>query len=80
MSAAIHPGDSPAPLVSVVVIGRNEGERLVRCLESVRLAKWDGRPYEIIYVDSRSTDASVERAESLGARALVLNDASPCAA
>ena len=80
MSAAIHPGDSPAPLVSVVVIGRNEGERLVRCLESVRLANWDGRPYEIVYVDSRSTDASVERAESLGARALVLNDPSPCAA
>ena len=80
MSAAIHPGDSPAPQVSVVVIGRNEGERLVRCLESVRLANWDGRPYEIIYVDSRSTDASVERAESLGARAFVLDDASPCAA
>ncbi|MEI6115198.1 MAG: glycosyltransferase family 2 protein [Burkholderiales bacterium] len=80
MSDAIHPGDSSAPLVSVVVIGRNEGERLVRCLESVRMANWDGRPYEVVYVDSRSTDASVERAESLGARAFVLNDASPCAA
>ena len=80
MSAAIHPGDSPAPLVSVVVIGRNEGERLVRCLESVRSANWDGRPYEIVYVDSRSTDASVERAQSLGARAFVLDDPSPCAA
>ena len=80
MSDAIHPGNSSAPLVSVVVIGRNEGERLVRCLESVRQANWDGRPYEVVYVDSRSTDASVGRAESLGARAFVLSDASPCAA
>ena len=78
MSDAIHPGNSSAPLVSVVVIGRNEGERLVRCLESVRQANWDGRPYEVVYVDSRSTDASVGRAESLGA--FVLSDASPCAA
>ena len=80
MSADNPPEYSPAARVSVVVIGRNEGERLVRCLESVRLANWYGRPYEIVYVDSRSTDASVERAESMGARAFVLDDASPCAA
>ena len=80
MNAAEHPGQSGGPLVSVVVIGRNEGDRLVRCLESVQRGNWHGRPYEIIYVDSRSTDGSVERAESLGARTLVLDDPSPCAA
>lgn len=68
------------PLVSVVVIGRNEGDRLVRCLESVRDARWDGREHEVIYVDSRSTDSSVERAAALGAQTYVLDDPSPCAA
>ena len=36
----LHPsptgGEGSLPVLSVVVIGRNEGERLVRCLESVR--------------------------------------------
>jgi glycosyltransferase involved in cell wall biosynthesis len=40
--------------VGVVVIGRNEGQRLVECLTSVRaLTK------NIIYVDSGSTDNSI---------------------
>lgn len=69
-----------APLVSVVVIGRNEGERLERCLLSVQQARWAGHRFELIYVDSRSTDQSVERALAMGAKALVLDDASPCAA
>src|SRR5262249_39832595 len=46
----------------VVVIGRNEGERLRRCLESVC-----GRAALGVYVDSASTDRSAERARSLGA-------------
>lgn len=45
----------------VVVIGRNEGERLRRCLESVvRLVGL------VCYVDSGSTDNSVAMARSLG--------------
>ena len=48
--------------LAVVVIGRNEGERLVRCLQSV-LAQ---TPLAI-YVDSGSTDGSVARATALGA-------------
>ena len=44
--------------VGVVLIGRNEGARLVRCLESV----CDGqRP--VVYVDSGSTDQSVAEAQ-----------------
>ena len=57
--------------VTVVIIGRNEGERLIRCIESVRAMDFaDG--FEIVYVDSGSSDDSVERAESLGAKALTL--------
>lgn len=45
--------------ISFVVIGRNEGWRLERCLKSVTEAarRFDS---EIIYVDSASTDGSVE--------------------
>ncbi len=46
-------------LVGVVVIGRNEGERLMRCLDSCRNSDVD-----IVYVDSGSTDGSVERASA----------------
>lgn len=66
--------------VSVVVIGRNEGERLVRCLASIAAAHWDAARHETIYVDSNSTDGSAVRAAEAGARVLVLDDASPCAA
>jgi GT2 family glycosyltransferase len=47
--------------LGVVVIGRNEGERLRRCLESV-LAQTGC----VVYVDSGSTDGSVAMAEGLG--------------
>ena len=45
------------PAVSVVIIGRNEGARLERCLRSVQRMKLPG-PVEVIYVDSASTDGS----------------------
>lgn len=48
--------------IGVVVIGRNEGERLVRCLDSA--ARDAAR---VVYVDSASSDGSVERAEARGA-------------
>ncbi len=46
--------------VGLVVIGRNEGERLARCLASVR-----AMPHRV-YVDSGSTDGSVELARKEG--------------
>ena len=52
--------------VGIVVIGRNEGERLVACLRS---AKSLGLP--IIYVDSGSTDGSLSAAQD--AAALIVN-------
>jgi glycosyltransferase involved in cell wall biosynthesis len=54
--------------VGVVVIGRNEGDRLRRCLKSVDPA---ARP--TVYVDSGSSDQSVEAARSLGAEVVELN-------
>ena len=66
--------------VSVVVIGRNEGTRLQRCLQSVQQSHWGQTQHELIYVDSRSSDASVANAQALGAQVIVLSDASPCAA
>ncbi|MFO1425215.1 MAG: glycosyltransferase [Candidatus Competibacteraceae bacterium] len=68
------------PLLSVVVIGRNEGERLVRCLESVRTMADPGGPVELIYVDSASTDGSPERAAALGARVITVRPERPSAA
>jgi cellulose synthase/poly-beta-1,6-N-acetylglucosamine synthase-like glycosyltransferase len=67
-------------LVSVVVIGRNEGPRLKRCLASVARVARDGFETETIYVDSGSTDASVALAEGLGATTIALKTAKPTAA
>ena len=51
-----------APRLGVVVIGRNEGERLRRCLQSVL-----AQAHTVVYVDSGSTDDSVAMATGLGA-------------
>lgn len=53
--------------VAVVVIGRNEGERLQRCLRSIP----GGIP--VVYVDSGSTDGSVAFARAIGITALPLD-------
>ncbi len=59
-------------LLSIVVIGRNEGDRLTACLESIRRARKMPEPVELIYVDSASADGSPERAAALGATVIVL--------
>ncbi|MCX5770565.1 MAG: glycosyltransferase [Candidatus Hydrogenedentes bacterium] len=60
----------------VVVIGRNEGERLRRCLMSVH-----GQTACTVYVDSGSADGSVHLARGLGAEIVELDPARPfCAA
>ncbi len=68
------------PTLSVVVIGRNEGERLRRCLDSIADMEPVGGGFEVIYVDSCSTDTSVEIALSFGARVLRLEGGRPSAA
>ena len=54
--------------IGVVVIGRNEGDRLRQCLMSVV-----DRVDYIVYVDSGSTDGSVAMAKSLGVEAVELD-------
>ena len=62
----------PSPVLSVVIIGRNEGERLERCILSTQAIQgW--QPAEILYVDSGSTDGSVDLAARLGAIGLPLS-------
>ena len=54
--------------LSVVIIARNEAARIERCIASVR---WAG---EVIMLDGGSTDATVERAQALGARVETATD------
>jgi len=49
------------PQIGVVIIGRNEGNRLHQCLLSVL-----SETTKVVYVDSGSTDGSVTLAKSLG--------------
>ncbi|WP_260705490.1 glycosyltransferase [Edaphobacter flagellatus] len=81
MNATTKPSRSLTNLtVSVVVIGRNEGERLRRCLESVYAMDRDGFAIEVLYVDSNSQDGSVGLAQSMGAKTIVLHPERPSAA
>ena len=67
-------------MLSVVVIGRNEGAHLARCLESVAAMDAPGLSIETIYVDSHSTDRSLAIAESRGAQTLTLQQTRTTAA
>lgn len=58
--------------VGVVIIGRNEGDRLIRCLKSLI-----EQSTQIIYVDSGSTDHSVSQARNLGAEVVSLDMTKP---
>ncbi|WP_236518938.1 glycosyltransferase [Sandaracinus amylolyticus] len=62
------PHDARASDVGCVAIGRNEGDRLVRCLRSLA-----GRVAHVVYVDSASTDGSAARARELGADVVELD-------
>lgn len=54
--------------IAVVVIGRNEGDRLGRCLQSVQGLR-------TVYVDSGSRDGSAERARTAGTDVIELDPA-----
>ncbi len=78
------PTDAPtAPLTpppaaagaGVVVIGRNEGQRLMSCLNGLQ-----GQQRPLIYVDSGSTDDSPDKARALGVTVLALDPSRPFSA
>ncbi len=58
--------------IGVVVIGRNEGARLERCLTSLL-----GTADKVVYVDSGSTDGSVRMARELGVEVVELDMTMP---
>lgn len=58
--------------IGVVTIGRNEGERLKRCLTSLT-----GKVAAMVYVDSGSSDDSVAFARSLGVEVVELDMSKP---
>jgi GT2 family glycosyltransferase len=56
------------PDTAAIAIGRNEGARLIRCLASLK-----GQADPIIYVDSGSTDGSLDAARGAGAHVVELD-------
>ncbi|MEH6648094.1 glycosyltransferase [Sulfitobacter sp.] len=62
----------PQTKIGAVIIGRNEGKRLVNCLKSLR-----NEVSLVIYVDSGSTDSSIENAKKYGAECVLLDSDRP---
>ncbi len=67
-----QPVAQPLAIIDAVVIGRNEGARLVACLQSLA-----GQVRRIVYVDSGSTDGSVQAAAAAGAQVVQLDLSRP---
>jgi len=61
---------------SVIVIARNEESNIGKCLESVTIA-FDERQYELIFVDSASTDRTIAIASNYDIRLIQLSPAGP---
>lgn len=63
------------PGAGIVVIGRNEGERLMACLDALQT-----QPRPVVYVDSGSSDGSAARARARGVHVLELDPSRPFSA
>jgi glycosyltransferase involved in cell wall biosynthesis len=74
MNESVWTDHTSLPCMSIVVIGRNEGERLTRCFESIRAADYPQDRLELIYVDSASMDNSCEQAKHFGAHVIRLTE------
>ena len=61
-------------MISFIIIGRNEGWRLEKCLKSVKAIVQEelSVPSEILYVDSQSTDESIELAKKYADRTFLI--------
>ena len=68
MSGYEQPGNESTHAVGVVLIGRNEGRRLERCIQSIDLGKTAA-----VYVDSGSTDHSVAFCRAAGVTVVELD-------
>jgi glycosyltransferase involved in cell wall biosynthesis len=61
--------------IGVVIIGRNEGQRLIKCLDSTL-----SENTYVVYVDSYSSDNSVESAKNVGTYVINLDMSKPFSA
>ncbi len=68
----MSPPSPHLPPIDAVVIGRNEGARLVACLGALQ-----GQVRRVVYVDSGSTDGSVAAAQGAGAEVVALDMTRP---
>lgn len=57
-------------MISFIIIGKNEGERLIKALSSLKIVVEEDNlsDYEVLYVDSQSSDKSLDVAKNFGAR------------
>ena len=55
--------DKKFPLISVVIIGKNEEDTIVKCILSIFNQSYTN--FEVIYVDDKSTDSTLEKAQQL---------------
>ncbi len=78
MAVTMRSGDFPSsrltvlPELGIVVIGRNEGQRLARCLDALKSSA-----ATLVYVDSGSTDGSIDLACSKGVDTVRLDESLP---
>lgn len=63
--------------LGIVVIGRNEGKRLIDCLQSLLSELTEAKNTPIVYVDSGSTDGSIDAAKALGVHVIELDTSRP---
>ena len=61
-------------MISFIVIGKNEGWRLEKCLKSLKTIVQEelSFPSEILYVDSQSTDKSIENSKKYADRTFLI--------
>ena len=54
-------------MICFIIIGKNEGQKLVSCINSIKKTTDENKigDYEIIYVDSKSTDNSIDLVRGL---------------
>lgn len=72
LGGGAHIREHPITDTGIVAIGRNEGDRLRRCLESLPC-----RARTVVYVDSGSTDGSLALARAAGAHVVELDMTAP---
>jgi len=54
-------------MISFIIVGKNEGWKITKCVQSVldAVRACNINKYEVIYVDSKSTDDSIERVKKM---------------